>query len=55
MSRRRDECSGKQLWGIGLFKDAAFSKAAFQELQARGLSPDRRVEVEADATEKPRQ
>jgi PAS domain S-box-containing protein/putative nucleotidyltransferase with HDIG domain len=36
LSYRLDECLGKMLWEIGLFKDIESSMEAFQELQAKG-------------------
>ena len=36
LSRPQHELMGKQLWEIGLFKDAEKSRAAFQALQERG-------------------
>ncbi len=36
LSYSLSECTAKTLWDIGLFKDVAFSKAAFRELQDKG-------------------
>jgi len=36
LSYRLDECMGKMLWEIGLFKDIEASKEAFDELQSTG-------------------
>ena len=36
LSYRLDECTGKMLWEIGLFKDIEASKEAFDELQSIG-------------------